>query len=74
MHDGRKKMDLAYFLSNLLPEDCPDDELRMKASEAAATIIEANFDQFRGPRMAFDVARAGCEIRNKWYAENGRRA
>jgi hypothetical protein len=42
----------------------------MSASKAAATIIEANLVQFRGPTMALDVARAGREIRNKWYAEH----
>jgi hypothetical protein len=62
--------ELADCISHITPEDCPDDELRMSASKAAATVIEANLVQFRGPTMALDVARAGREIRNKWYAEH----
>jgi hypothetical protein len=63
--------DLAVCISQITPEDCPDDALRMKASKAAATVIEANIAEFRGPTMALDVATAGREIRNKWYAEHG---
>jgi hypothetical protein len=62
--------DLADCLSQITPEDCPDDALRMRASRVAATVIESNFAEFRGPTMALDVATAGREIRNKWYSEH----
>jgi hypothetical protein len=65
--------ELADVLSMLTPEDCPDNELRLKASEAAAAHINANMDHFRGfPRiMAREIASAGRAFRNKWYAEHG---
>ena len=64
--------ELADVLSMLTPEDCPDNDLRLKASEAAAAYINANIAQFRGHRMAYAIGSAGREFRNKWYAEHGR--
>ena len=62
------EFDLAGYIAQLTPEDCPDPDRRMKASEAAADHIEANLATFRGPDMAHAVASAGRAFRNEWYA------
>jgi hypothetical protein len=62
---------LADCLSRIRPEDCPDDEMRLKASEAAADYINANLAEFRRPGMAVATASAGIKFRNKWYSEHG---
>jgi hypothetical protein len=65
--------DLADVLSMLTPEDCPDNDLRLKASEAAAAHINGNMDHFRSLHrfdMARAIASAGRAFRNKWYAEH----
>ncbi len=60
--------ELADILWQFTPEDCPDCDLRLKASEAATDHIDANLATFRGPHMAHAVASAGRAFRNEWYA------
>lgn len=60
---------LADCISRITPEDCPDNELRMTASEAAAAHIQERIAEFRGPQMPIRMASAARDFRNKWYAE-----